>query len=163
MDKLSHFDEEGKAKMVDVGPKDDSERVAKAQATVCLNPATLDHLKNLKKGDPYSTARIAGIQAAKKTSALIPLCHPLLLTYIGVDIETDTETGPGPEPYFRVRITSEVHCMGKTGVEMEALTAVTVAALTFYDMCKAVDKEITITGIHLLEKSGGRRAGPGAK
>lgn len=156
MDKLSHFDEEGKAKMVDVGTKDDSERVAKARATVCLKSATLEQLNNLKKGDPYQTARIAGIQAAKKTSDLIPLCHPLLLTYIGVDIDVDRETGPDPEPYFRVRITSEVHCTGKTGVEMEALTAVTVAALTFYDMCKAVDKEMTITDIRLLEKSGGR-------
>ncbi len=155
MDKLTHFDQEGKAKMVDVGPKGDTERVAKAQATVCLKSATLDQLKSLKTGDPYSTARIAGIQAAKKTSDLIPLCHPLLLTYIGVDIETDSENS-------RVRITSEVRCTGKTGVEMEALTAVTVAALTFYDMCKAVDKEITITDIHLLEKSGGR-GGPATK
>ncbi len=155
MDKLSHFDEEGKAKMVDVGPKGDTERVARAQATVCLKPATLEQLKSLKKGDPYQTARIAGIQAAKRTSALIPLCHPLLLTFIAVDIETDTENS-------RVHIVSEVHCTGKTGVEMEALTAVTVAALTFYDMCKAVDKEMTITDIILLEKSGGRRAVPGA-
>ena len=149
MSKLSHLDEDGKAKMVDVGHKDNTERVARAQATVCLNAATFEQLNELKKGDPYQAARIAGIQAAKKTSDLIPLCHPLLLTYIDIDCETDRENSC-------IRITSEVRCTGKTGVEMEALTAVSTAALTFYDMCKAVDKGITITGIHLLEKSGGR-------
>jgi cyclic pyranopterin phosphate synthase len=149
MGKLSHFDNEGNARMVDVGAKDESKRIAKAQAVVYLKSSTFEQLNKLKKGDPYQAARIAGIQAAKRTSDLIPLCHPLLLTYIGVDFETDREKSC-------IRIVSEVHCTGKTGVEMEALTAVSVAALTFYDMCKAVDKEITITDICLLEKSGGR-------
>lgn len=148
MEKLSHFDNEGKARMVDVGAKNDSRRIAKAQAVVYLKSATFEQLDNLKKGDPYQAARIAGIQAAKRTSDLIPLCHPLLLTYIGVDFKADREK-------CCVRIVSEVHCTGKTGVEMEALTAVSVAALTFYDMCKAIDKEIRIADIYLLEKSGG--------
>lgn len=149
MTDFSHFDEEGKARMVDVGSKKITERVARARATISLKSATLDQLNSLKKGDPFQTARIAGIQAAKKTSELIPLCHPLLLTYIGINMETDVENS-------RVYIVSEVRCNGKTGVEMEALTAVSVAALTFYDMCKAIDKDMTITDIYLLEKSGGR-------
>lgn len=148
---LSHIDASGEANMVDVGAKADSERVAIAEGAVVMQPATLAMILegNAKKGDVIGTARIAGIMAAKRTHELIPLCHPLLLTKVAVDIEPD-ESLPG----LRIRATARV--TGKTGVEMEALTAASVACLTIYDMAKAVDKAMVLTGIRLLEKTGGK-------
>ena len=147
--KLTHFDEKGRAKMVEVSAKADTLREAVARGFVRLSKEVLDLIKkgNLKKGDPLEVARIAGMMAAKRTHELIPLCHPLLLTNVEVNLNV-TEKG--------VEIESKVVCVGKTGVEMEALTAVSVAALTIYDMCKAVDKEMTIGDIFLVQKSGGR-------
>lgn len=148
---LSHIDASGKANMVDVGAKADSERTAIAEGAVVMQPATLATILegNARKGDVIGTARIAGIMAAKRTHELIPLCHPLLLTKVAVDIEPD-ESLPG----LRVRATARV--TGKTGVEMEALTAASVACLTIYDMAKAIDKAMVLTGIRLLEKTGGK-------
>ncbi len=148
---LSHIDASGKANMVDVGAKADSERTAVAEGAVVMQPATLATILegNARKGDVIGTARIAGIMAAKRTHELIPLCHPLLLTKVAVDIEPD-ESLPG----LRVRATARV--TGKTGVEMEALTAASVACLTIYDMAKAIDKAMVLTGIRLLEKTGGK-------
>lgn len=146
--KLTHFDEKGQAKMVEVSTKSDTLREAIARGFVGVSKEVLDLIKkgNLKKGDPLEVARMAGIMAAKRTHELIPLCHPLLLTNIEVQLNL---TGDG------IEIESKVVCVGKTGVEMEALTAVSVAALTVYDMCKAVDKEMTIGDIFLAKKSGG--------
>lgn len=137
--------------MVDVADKADTTREARAEGAVVMQAATLDLILsgNAKKGDVIATARIAGIMAAKKAHELIPLCHPLLLTKIAVDIEADSAL-PG------LRVTATARVTGKTGVEMEALTAASVACLTIYDMAKAVDREMEITGIRLLEKSGGR-------
>lgn len=137
--------------MVDVADKADTTREARAEGAVVMQAATLDLILsgNAKKGDVIATARIAGIMAAKKTHELIPLCHPLLLTKIAVDIEADSAL-PG------LRVTATARVTGKTGVEMEALTAASFACLTIYDMAKAVDREMEITGIRLLEKSGGR-------
>ncbi|MHB8859574.1 MAG: cyclic pyranopterin monophosphate synthase MoaC [Thermoleophilia bacterium] len=151
MDAFSHIDEEGRARMVDVGDKDDSHRLARATARVDMSAATLELLERqaLPKGDVLSVARVAGIMAAKETSRLIPLCHPLNLTHVAVSFRIDRER-PG------VEIESSASLTGKTGVEMEALTAVVVAALTIYDMCKAVDKGMVIGEIRLLEKRGGR-------
>lgn len=149
--KLTHVDETGKATMVDVGHKADTRRQARAEALVRLAPATYALLVggNLPKGDALSVAKVAGIQAAKKTHHLIPLCHPLPLTYVGVEFELHpTES--------TVRIQAEARCTGQTGVEMEALTAASVAALALYDMCKAVQKDILIEGVRLLHKSGGK-------
>jgi cyclic pyranopterin phosphate synthase len=148
-DRLTHIDDAGRARMVEVTEKEESEREAVARGFVHLSPEVLRLLKTgkLKKGDPLETARIAGIMAAKKTSDLIPLCHPLPLTVVDVDARV-VDDG--------VEIEARVVCVGKTGVEMEAMTAVAVAALTVYDMCKAVDKGITISGIQLLRKRGGR-------
>ncbi len=150
-DGLTHLDRTGAANMVDVGDKAVTERVAVAEGAVVMAPATLDAIRagNARKGDVIGTARIAGIMAAKRTAELIPLCHPLALTKVSVEIEA-VDALPG----LRVRATAKVS--GQTGVEMEALTAVTVACLTIYDMAKAIDRGMTITGIHLLEKSGGR-------
>ena len=136
--------------MVDVGHKPDTERVAIAKGTIVMRPETLGLIQsgNLKKGDVFSTAQLAGVMAAKKTSELIPLCHPLPLTHIDVDLEADDEL-PG------IRITAVVRTVGKTGVEMEALTAVSVAALTVYDMAKAVEKTMCIEDVRLVEKRGG--------
>src|SRR5262245_18641381 len=147
--KLTHIDSEGRARMVDVTVKPQTQRTARAEATVQMSAATVKLLRKgaLPKGDPFETARIAGIQAAKKTSELIPLCHPLPLTHVDVSIEI-TRTGAHLEATATTK--------AETGVEMEALTAVSVAALTLYDMCKAVEKGITIEGIRLLEKSGGK-------
>jgi cyclic pyranopterin monophosphate synthase len=149
--RLTHIDRNGKAKMVDVGSKIESERLAIAKGEICMDPISLEVLLSgsAKKGDVLGTAQIAGIQAAKRTADLIPLCHPLLLTNIDVDLEPD-RTLPG------VRITATVKTTGRTGVEMEALTAVSVAALTVYDMIKAIDKHMTIGQIRLVEKHGGR-------
>lgn len=146
---FTHLDETGKAKMVDVGEKSDSLRIAKASGLVTTNSQVLDLVQNnaLPKGDLFAAVRLAGIMAAKKTSELIPLCHPLAINAIEIDIET-TKQG--------FLITAMVKTSGKTGVEMEALTAVSVAALTAIDMIKAVDKSAMITEVKLLEKSGGK-------
>ncbi len=146
---FTHLDETGKAKMVDVGEKSDSVRIAKASGLVTTNSQVLDLVQNnaLPKGDLFAAVRLAGIMAAKKTSELIPLCHPLAINAIEIDIKT-TEQG--------FLITSMVKTSGKTGVEREALTAVSVAALTAIDMIKAVDKSAMITEVKLLEKSGGK-------
>jgi cyclic pyranopterin phosphate synthase len=146
MGKLSHVDEEGKARMVDVGEKPDQLRIAKAEGFIRMKSETVLQIREntIKKGDVLTVAEVAGIQGAKKTSELIPLCHPLPITKIEVKA-TMEENG--------VRIISEVRCVGKTGVEMEALTAVNIALLTVYDMCKAVDKAMVIGEVRVLEKS----------
>jgi cyclic pyranopterin phosphate synthase len=143
MSELSHVDESGSVQMVDVGGKPLSHRRAVASARVQMSSATLRRLHELPKGDALTTAQLAGIMAAKRTSDLIPLCHPLPLSHIEVTIEAGEDS---------VEITSVVETTAQTGVEMEALTAVTVAALTIYDMCKAIDKAITIGEVSLLEK-----------
>ena len=145
MKNLSHTDDAGKAKMVDVGNKTNQLRIAKAQGHIKLNKKTIDLIRenNMKKGDVLTVAEIAGIQGGKKTSELIPLCHPLQITKIDVSAKL-TDDG--------VEVKSEARCVGKTGIEMEALTAVNVALLTVYDMCKAVDKEMVISEISLIEK-----------
>lgn len=147
---LSHIDETGRARMVDVGHKPDTRRTAVARGEVLMLPETLALIQQgaLKKGDVLSVAQIAGVMAAKRTADLIPLCHPLPLTNIQVELQPDPEL-PG------VRISASVSTTGKTGVEMEALTAVSVAALTIYDMAKAVEKTMRITNIRLVEKHGG--------
>jgi cyclic pyranopterin monophosphate synthase len=151
MAKLSHLDAEGKARMVDVSAKDVTERVATARGVIFMRAETLALIveKKVAKGDVFSVARVAGIMAAKKTSELIPMCHPLNLTSIAVDL-TSEKNPP------RVEIEATVRVSGKTGVEMEAMTAAAVAALTIYDMCKAVDREMTIGEIRLVKKSGGK-------
>ena len=145
MEKLTHTDSKGRANMVDVGGKILQRRLAKAVGTISLSAETkeLIHKNEIKKGDVLTVAQIAGIQAAKQTANLIPLCHPLQLDKVDVKLCL-TESG--------VNAQSDVRCIGRTGVEMEALTAVSVALLTVYDMCKAVDKEMEISGIHLLSK-----------
>ncbi len=149
--KLSHIDETGQAQMVDVGQKPVTERVAVARGEVVMQPETLALIAagNLKKGDVYTVAQLAGVMAAKKTSELIPLCHPLPINQTLVELEPNAEL-PG------VEITATVRTTGKTGVEMEALTAVSVAALTVYDMAKAVEKTMRIANIRLVEKRGGQ-------
>jgi cyclic pyranopterin phosphate synthase len=148
---LSHLDAQGKIRMVDVGSKPDSFRTAIARGEVHMLPATLDQIRAgaMEKGDVLSVAQVAGIMAAKKTSELIPLCHPLPLTHIRVELDLD-EKLPG------VQIMAEARTTAKTGVEMEALTAVSVAALTVYDMAKAVEKTMNIQNIRLVEKHGGQ-------
>jgi cyclic pyranopterin monophosphate synthase len=149
--KLTHVDETGRARMVDVGAKDDTERSAIAKGEIMMQPETLALIRagQIKKGDVLTVAQVAGIMAAKKTAELIPLCHPIPLTQVEVDLALD-ETLPG------VRITATAKTIGKTGVEMEALTAVAVAALTVYDMAKAAEKTMKIQNIRLVEKHGGR-------
>ncbi len=149
--KLTHLDESGAANMVDVGEKAVTERVAVAEGYVRMSAETLALILEgtAKKGDVISTARIAGIMAAKKTSDLIPLCHPLMLTKVAIDIDADSAL-----PGLRVKATAKLS--GKTGVEMEALTAVSVACLTIYDMAKAADKAMVIGDIRLVHKSGGK-------
>ena len=148
---LTHFDAQGQAHMVDVGPKTSTHRIAIACGDILMLPDTLALIEagTAKKGDVIGIARIAGIQAAKKTSDLIPLCHPLALTRVAVDFSTHHDPA-------RVSCTAIVETHGQTGVEMEALTAVQVALLTIYDMCKAVDRGMTMGGITLLEKHGGK-------
>jgi cyclic pyranopterin phosphate synthase len=148
---FTHFDKEGKARMVDVSDKAETERTATAKGSVVMQPATLALIKDggFKKGDVLSVARLAGIMGAKRTPDLIPLCHPLALTSVQVDLTLD-------EARNAVDITATCKLTGKTGVEMEALTAVSVAALTVYDMCKAVDKGMQITDIRLTHKTGGK-------
>lgn len=151
MSTLTHLDERGHATMVDVSEKAVTTRTAVAQGEVTMQPTTLAALRDghVPKGDVLAAARIAGIMAAKRTPELIPLCHALLLSRVGVEFEID-------ELRSRVIITASVRCNGQTGVEMEALTAVTVAALTIYDMAKALEKTMTITNVRLLEKFGGK-------
>ena len=151
MAELTHFDDEGKARMVDVSKKEESERVAVAAGTVTMRPETLALIMagGVAKGDVLGTARLAGIMAAKRTPELIPLCHPLALTSVAVDLACDTQRNA-------VDITATCKITGRTGVEMEALTAVSVAALTIYDMCKAVDRGMRIGDIRLTHKSGGK-------
>ena len=151
MPDLTHLDETGRARMVDVSAKSDTAREAVATATVHMQPATLALIQSggIPKGDVFAVAQIAGIMAAKRTHELIPMCHPLLLTDIEVRFAVD-------EKESAVDITATVRTTGKTGVEMEALTAVAVAALTIYDMCKAVERGIRIDGLRLLRKSGGK-------
>lgn len=151
MTRLSHIDESGRAAMVDIGAKPETERVAVATGTVRMLPATLALIEAnaITKGDVIATARLAGIMAAKQTSSLIPLCHPLGLTSVALGFRLDGAAGS-------VVIEATARLTGRTGVEMEALTAVSIAALTIYDMCKAVDRGIEITGIRLLHKSGGK-------
>ncbi|QXM24853.1 cyclic pyranopterin monophosphate synthase MoaC [Elioraea tepida] len=150
MSGLTHFDEAGNAVMVDVSEKDVTARVAVAEGRVVMAPATLAAIRDrgIAKGDVLAVARLAGIMAAKRTAELIPLCHPLPLSSVTLALETE-----GDET---VRITATVKVTGRTGVEMEALTAVSVAALTVYDMCKAIDRAMRIEGIRLVHKSGGR-------
>jgi cyclic pyranopterin phosphate synthase len=154
--KLSHLDEQGRARMVDVGHKPDSQREAIARGRIAMQPETLGLIQEggLPKGDVLATARIAGIMAAKRTHELIPMCHPLILTHIGVAFEA-FEPGDD-EDLAAIEITGTVHTTGKTGVEMEALTAVAVAGLTIYDMCKAVDRQMRLEAVRLVRKSGGR-------
>jgi cyclic pyranopterin monophosphate synthase len=151
MGKLSHLDDHGRAKMVDVSDKDITSRIAVARGTIRMRAATLALILDdkIEKGDVFSVARVAGIMAAKKTSELIPMCHPLNITSVEIDLT------PVENP-ARVEIEARVRVSGKTGVEMEAMTAVSVAGLTIYDMCKAVDREMTIGEIRLVKKSGGK-------
>ena len=155
MTALTHFDAQGQAHMVDVAAKPSTHRIAVAVGRIDMLPATLALIQGgtAKKGDVLGIARIAGIQAAKKTSDLIPLCHPLPLTRIAIEFEAG---GLGKELAPGVLCTATVETVGPTGVEMEALTAVQVALLTVYDMCKAVDRGMTINGVTLLEKHGGK-------
>jgi cyclic pyranopterin monophosphate synthase len=148
---FTHLDAEGRARMVDVSDKAETERVAVAGARVVMRPETLERVRSgdVGKGDVLAVARIAGIMAAKRTAELIPLCHPLALTSIGVDLACVPERSA-------VEITATCKLRGRTGVEMEALTAASVAALTVYDMCKAVDRGMVIADLRLLRKSGGR-------
>ena len=153
MNELNHFDEQGRAQMVDVGGKESSQRMARAQAIVTMSRNTMQRIVDgeVGKGDVIGVARLAGIMGAKQTSSLIPLCHPLALSSINVDFEQlDVD---------RLQIVATVKVAGKTGVEMEALTAVSIAGLTIYDMCKAMDREMTIGAIELIEKTGGK-SGP---
>jgi cyclic pyranopterin monophosphate synthase len=145
--KLSHYDEAGAARMVDVSAKNDTRRTATAHAFVKIKPAVVRKLPQNPKGNPLEVARFAGIQAAKRTSELIPMCHPLMLSYVDVSVTVE-KAG--------VRIVAKAGLSGPTGVEMEALTAATVAALTVYDMTKALDKSIEIQDVYLLEKTGGK-------
>jgi cyclic pyranopterin phosphate synthase len=151
MSQLTHLDSQGHAHMVDVSEKDVTTRVARAEAFVEMLPATLALITDgtHKKGDVLAVARIAGIQAAKKCSDLIPLCHPLMLSKVSVDLRAEVE-------FNRVRIETMCKLNGRTGVEMEALCAASAAALTLYDMCKAVDRGMTITGLRVIEKQGGK-------
>ncbi len=151
MNKLSHYAEDGSSRMVDISDKKVTLRTAKASGFVKMRPETLDLIDKqlLPKGNVFEVAKIAGILAAKKTSGLIPMCHPLMISHIDIKIGIDKERSG-------VKLESEVKLEGKTGVEMEALTAVSVAALTVYDMCKAVDKNMIIESVKLIEKRGGK-------
>ena len=151
MRKLSHLDDQGRARMVDVSDKDITSRIAVARGTIHMRAETLALIlaNKVEKGDVFSVARVAGIMAAKKTSELIPMCHPLNITSVEIDLTL-------AENPARVEIEASVRVSGKTGVEMEAMTAVAVAGLTIYDMCKAVDREMSIGEIRLVKKSGGK-------
>ncbi len=149
--KLTHLDEKGRARMVEIGHKKETDRVAIAEGTITMKPATLELILDgsVAKGDVLQTARLAGIMASKKTPELIPLCHQILISSTVVDLEPDSGTST-------IKVRATVSTTGKTGVEMDALTAVSVAALTIYDMCKAVDKDMVISDIMLIEKTGGK-------
>lgn len=154
---LTHFNEEGRAHMVDVGDKNVSERTAIATGVIHMKPETLRLIKEgqIKKGDVLAVAQVAGIMGAKKTSDLIPMCHPLALTHVDISFSDDLD--PNPDTGLcSIAIQATVKLTGKTGVEMEALTAVSLAALTIYDMCKAVDRGMVFNDIGLLHKSGGK-------
>jgi len=150
-DTFTHIDEKGQVRMVDVTAKPATERIARAQARVAMQPETFAMIQDqsIKKGNVLETARIAGIMAAKQTGALIPMCHPLNLTHVQVDFYPDSAT-------HTIRIEALARVVDQTGVEMEALTAASVAALTMYDMCKSYDRQMSISDIYLLEKSGGK-------
>ena len=147
---FTHFNEQGRAKMVDVGEKEITQRSATAAARVLVSPETFEKIKTggMKKGDVLTVAQIAGVMGAKRTPDLIPMCHPIQITGIDLDLSLD-------ETRFSVEIYATVSCTGRTGVEMEALTAASTAALTVYDMCKAVQKDIVISDIRLIQKTGG--------
>ena len=151
MSDLTHLDEHGRARMVDVSAKDETERVATAKGAVFMLPATLDAVVSgaIPKGDVFATARIAGIMAAKRTPELIPLCHPLPVTGVSVELIPDRDRST-------IEIAATVKVKGRTGVEMEALTAVSIAALTIYDMCKAIDRGMAIGEVRLVRKAGGK-------
>ena len=149
--KLTHFDNKGNAVMVDVSNKNETERIAIATGTVKASSETIELIKSgqIGKGDVLGVARVAGIMAMKNTSNLIPMCHPVMITGSSIDFEIDSEKN-------EIRITATSKVVHKTGVEMEALTGVSIAALTIYDMCKAIDKHMVMTDIHLVEKTGGK-------
>lgn len=151
MSSFTHIDDKGRVRMVDVTQKTPTERTAVAGGRVAMNPETFKAIQNqkVKKGNVLETARIAGIMAAKKTAELIPMCHPLNITHIQIDFSPDAATSS-------MGIEAAVRAIDQTGVEMEAITAVSVAALTIYDMCKSIDKEMTISKIQLLKKTGGK-------
>jgi len=148
---LSHFNEEGRSRMVDVGDKEDTARIAIAEGEVVMRPETLKLINEgkISKGDVLAVAQVAGIMAAKQTSQIIPMCHPLMLTSVDLNFKINEEA-------HKIIIKSKVKTVGRTGVEMEALTAVAIAGLTIYDMCKAVDRGMTIKAIRLIEKAGGK-------
>ena len=156
MAEFTHFNEAGRARMVDVSAKDATERVATAQAKVVLQSETLERIQRGKiaKGDVLSVAQVAGIMGAKKTPDLVPMCHPILLTSVDISFKEDAQ--PDREGRCSIMITATVKTTGPTGVEMEALTAASVAALTIYDMCKAIDRGMSFSEVCLLSKSGGR-------
>lgn len=156
MTEFTHFNEAGRARMVDVSGKDTTERVATAQAVVHLQPETLEKIQRGKiaKGDVLAVAQVAGVLGAKKTPELIPMCHPILLS--SVDISFKEEPQPDREGHCSITITATAKSTGQTGVEMEALTAVSIAALTVYDMCKVVDRGMSVGDVCLLAKSGGK-------
>ena len=151
MKDFSHYSKDGASRMVDISDKKPTLRIARASGFVKMDDSTLELIKNklLPKGDLFEVAKVAGIIAAKKNSELVPMCHPLSISYIDVSVELDNDRSG-------IRLTSEIRLEGKTGAEMEALTAVSIAALTVYDMCKAVDKNMVINDIKLVEKSGGK-------
>ncbi len=151
MSGFTHIDEQGRVRMVDVTHKKPSLRIAVAQGFISMTPATLENILNqsVKKGNVLETARIAGIMGAKRTSELIPMCHPLNITHIQIDFSPD-------KPRDAIKITARVRILDQTGVEMEALTAVSITALTIYDMCKSYDRAMVISDIALIEKSGGK-------
>ena len=151
MSSFTHIDEKGQVRMVDVTDKETTVRIAVAQGLVSMNPETFEMIQNqkVKKGNVLETARIAGIMAAKRTSDLIPMCHPLAITHVQIDFYPEQTSNA-------IRIKASVRVAGQTGVEMEALTAVSVAALTIYDMCKSYDRAMSISDIFLIEKSGGK-------
>jgi cyclic pyranopterin monophosphate synthase len=156
MAEFTHFNESGRARMVDVSAKDSTERVATAQAKVFLQPETLEKIQNGKiaKGDVLSVAQVAGVMGAKRTPDLIPMCHPILLT--SVDISFKEEVQPDREGRCSITILAMAKAIGPTGVEMEAMTAASVAALTIYDMCKSIDRGMSFSEVCLLTKSGGK-------
>lgn len=156
MGEFTHFNEDGRARMVDVSEKAATDRTATAQARVLMQPETLEKIRRGKvaKGDVLAVAQTAGIMGAKRTPDLVPMCHPLLIT--GVDIHFKEDPQPNREGYCSITVTATVKTTGQTGVEMEALTAVSVAALTMYDMCKSIDRGMIFADVCLLEKAGGK-------